>query len=92
MSSINLLSTLLDVLYDEKDNFSNENAYVNICDLVKQIGDSINTDTHYNDLLNEKENANFLRQSRNSYMKQLTLLGEKVQLLESQIKKNARHN
>ena len=56
MTSINQLTELLDILFDEKDNFSNENTYLNICDLIKKIGTSINTDTYYAELLNEKEN------------------------------------
>lgn len=87
MTSINQLTELLDILFDEKDNFSNENTYLNICDLIKKIGTSINKDTFYAELLNEQANSNFLRQSRKSYIKQLTLMGKKVKSLEFQVKK-----
>ena len=87
MTSINQLTELLDILFDEKDNFSNENTYLTICDLIKKIGSSINTDTYYAELLNEQENSNFLRQSRKSYMKELTRLAKKCQSLEFQVKK-----
>ena len=54
MSSTNeLLAELLDNLYDEKDNLSNENTYLNICNLIKNIGQSVKNDNYYNDLLNE---------------------------------------
>jgi hypothetical protein len=65
MSSTNeLLAELLDNLYDEKDNLSNENTYLNICNLIKNIGQSVKNDNYYNDLLNERDNLNFLRASR----------------------------
>jgi len=65
MNSTNeLLAELLDNLYDEKDNLSNENTYLNICNLIKNIGQSVKNDNYYNDLLNERDNLNFLRASR----------------------------
>tara|TARA_R100001591_G_C4348178_1_gene182488 strand:+ start:679 stop:924 length:246 start_codon:yes stop_codon:yes gene_type:complete len=71
MSSTNeLLAELLDNLYDEKDNFSNENTYLNICNLIKNIGQSVKNDNYYNDLLNERDNLNFLRASRNKLIRE----------------------
>mgnify|MGYP003132743032 FL=1 len=71
MSSTNeLLAELLDNLYDEKENFSNENTYLNICNLIKNIGQSVKNDNYYNDLLNERDNLNFLRASRNKLIRE----------------------
>jgi len=71
MNSTNeLLAELLDNLYDEKDNFSNENTYLNICNLIKNIGQSVKNDNYYNDLLNERDNLNFLRASRTKLIKE----------------------
>jgi hypothetical protein len=71
MSSTNeLLAELLDNLYDEKDNLSNENTYLNICNLIKNIGQSVKNDNYYNDLLNERDNLNFLRASRTKLIKE----------------------
>lgn len=69
-STTELLTDLLDNLYDEKDNFSNENKYLEICNLIKKIGLSCNKDNYYNDLINERDNINFLRASRNKLMKE----------------------
>jgi|TARA_R100001015_G_C4635060_1_gene203321 hypothetical protein len=69
-STTELLTELLDNLYDEKDNFSNENKYLIICNLIKNVGLSCNKDNYYNDLLNERDNINFLRASRNKLIKE----------------------
>jgi len=71
MSSTNeLLTGLLDILYDEKDNLSNEYTYLNVCNLIKDIGRSVNNDNYYNDLVNERENLVFLRASRSKLMRE----------------------
>ena len=69
-STTELLTDLLDNLYDEKDNFSNENKYLTICNLIKNIGLSCNKDNYYDDLVNERDNINFLRESRKQLMKE----------------------
>ena len=69
-STTQLLTELLDNLYDEKDNLSNENVYLTMCNLIKKIGQSSNNDNYYNELLNERDNINYLRISRNKLMKE----------------------
>lgn len=70
MSSILLLNNLLDLLDDEKENFSNENKYIEICDLIKKIGHSIETDTNIDQIQNLVSNIEFLRLSRNNLLKE----------------------
>ena len=65
-----LLTELLDNLYEEKDNLSNQNVYLTMCNLIKKIGESSNNDNYYNELLNERDNINYLRISRNKLIKE----------------------
>ena len=70
MCTIKLLNDLLDELDDEKDNFSNQNKYIEICDLIKKIGLSIEKDTNLDEVNNLKSNIEFLRLSRNNLMQE----------------------
>tara|TARA_R100001463_G_scaffold51255_2_gene101839 strand:- start:4473 stop:4721 length:249 start_codon:yes stop_codon:yes gene_type:complete len=70
MTTIKLLNNLLDELDDEKDNFSNQNKYIKICDLIKTIGSSIETDTNLDEVNNLKSNIEFLRLSRNNLIQE----------------------
>ncbi len=70
MTTIKLLNDLLDELDDEKDNFSNQNKYIEICDLIKKIGSSIEKDTNLDEVNNLKSNIEFLRLSRNNLMQE----------------------
>ena len=70
MCTIKLLNDLLDELDDEKDNFSNQNKYIEICDLIKKIGSSIEKDTNLDEVNNLKSNIEFLRLSRNNLMQE----------------------
>ena len=79
-STTELLTDLLDNLYDEKDNFSNENKYLIICNLIKDIGLSCNKDNYYNDLVNERENINFLRESRKKLIKENNKLKKQLKI------------
>ncbi len=65
-----LIISLLDIIYDEKENISNENNYLKICKLCKDIGTSMNEKTYYNDFKNSEENCEFLRESRNRLFKE----------------------
>lgn len=69
-STTQLLTELLDNLYEEKDNLSNQNVYLTMCNLIKKIGESSNNDNYYNELLNERDNINYLRISRNKLIKE----------------------
>lgn len=62
MSSTNeLLTDLLDIMFDEKDNLTNENTYLKMCNLIKDIG--ISCENKYK--IANLDNLEFLRASRN---------------------------
>lgn len=79
-STTELLTDLLDNLYDEKDNLSNENVYLTMCNLIKKIGQSSNNDNYYNDLVNERDNMNFLRASRKKLIKENNKLKKQLKI------------
>lgn len=79
-STTELLTDLLDIMYDEKDNFSNENTYLNMCNVIKKIGESANNDNYYNELQNERDNLNFLRASRIRLMKENSKLKKQIKI------------
>jgi hypothetical protein len=70
MTTIKLLNDLLDELDDEKDNFSNQNKYIEICNLIKKIGSSIEKDTNLDEVKNLKSNIEYLRLSRNNLIQE----------------------
>lgn len=65
-----LIINLLDIIYDEKQNISNENNYLKICELCKDIGNQMKDKNYYNDYKNSEENCEFLRESRNRLFKE----------------------
>ncbi len=78
MTTIKLLNDLLDELDDEKDNFSNQNKYIEICDLIKKIGSSIEKDTNLDEVNNLKSNIEYLRLSRNNLMQENKKIKKKI--------------
>ncbi len=69
-TSNELIISLLDIIYDEKQNISTENNYLKICKLCKEIGTNMNDKTYYNDYKNSEENCEFLRESRDRLFKE----------------------
>jgi len=57
-STTDLLHNLLDILFDEKQNISNENNYLKICKLCKEIGMNTTKDNYYDQYINELDNSN----------------------------------
>jgi hypothetical protein len=79
-STTGLLTELLDILFDEKDNLTNENTYLDLCNLTKKIGLSCNADNYYNELMNERDNLDFLRASRNKLLKENNKLKKQIKI------------
>ena len=60
---------ILDIVFDEKENFNCDNNYLKICNKLKNIIPLIEKYTFYNDYLNEKGNRLHLEASRKNLMK-----------------------
>jgi hypothetical protein len=60
---------ILDVVFDEKENFNCDNNYLKICNKLKNIIPLIEKENFYNDYLNQKGNCEYLKASRKNLMK-----------------------
>jgi len=68
---MNTLNNIFEVIFDEKDNFSTQNQYIYLSNLIKDL---VENQTYYKELEIEKNNNIFLRNSRHQLIKENSLL------------------
>ena len=76
-----LMADLFDILYEEKDNFSNENTYLKLCNILKNMGEQSKNQHLEVELNNERENNDFLRASRKKLIKENNKLKKMIKLV-----------
>lgn len=60
---------ILNVIFDEKENFNCDNNYLKICNKLKDLIPLIEKENFYNDYLNQKGNCEYLKASKKNLLK-----------------------
>jgi hypothetical protein len=73
---------ILNLVFEEKDNFLCENNYLLICNNLKDLIPLIEKNTYYKEYINEKGNRMYIEASRKSLIKKNKKLFDKIKELE----------
>ncbi len=60
---------ILNVIFDEKENFKCDNNYLKMCNKLKDLIPLIEKENFYNDYLNQKGNCEYLKASKKNLLK-----------------------
>ena len=78
----NAILNLLDIVFDEKQNFSKENNYLDLCNGLHQMMDIADEYSWYSEYEKENNMNRFLTKSRNRLMKEVDGLHEKLRTIQ----------
>lgn len=82
---------ILDIVFEEKENFNCDNNYLKICNKLKDIMPLIEKQTYYNDYINQKGNCEYLKASKKNLMKDnIRQYKEMIQYRDENMKLNYR--